>query len=129
LFGAGDAFKLCFKLVAMAEMSALNALHRMQEFPGYFRRLRSPAAAQFKSGDDFPLPRNMPFALGNVPNCCVQSLQQGCPVHTRSLRKPAARLKISTRRRPGSVFPDTMIRGPSPLIDLRFPGSGDLLGN
>jgi hypothetical protein len=48
----------------MAEMSALDALHRKQKLPGYYRRMRSPTTMPFKACQDFPLPLNMPLALG-----------------------------------------------------------------
>jgi hypothetical protein len=63
--------EFCFELVAMAEMSALDALHRMQKLSGYCRRARGPTTLLFKACHDFPLPLNMPFSLGNVPIGCL----------------------------------------------------------
>jgi hypothetical protein len=58
----------------MAEMSALDALHRSQKLSGYSRRLRTPTTPLFKAGHDFPLLLNMPLSLGNVP---IGRLQDG----------------------------------------------------
>jgi hypothetical protein len=55
----------------MAEMSALDALHRMQKLSGYCRRARRLTTLLFKACHDFPLPLNMPFSLGNVPIGCL----------------------------------------------------------
>jgi hypothetical protein len=55
----------------MAEMRALDALHRTQKFSGYSRRMRTPTTPLFKACHDFPLLLNMPLSLGNVPIGCL----------------------------------------------------------
>jgi hypothetical protein len=57
----------------MAEMSALDALHRKQKLSGYCRGSRSAATVLFEACYDFPLPLNMPVALGDVPIGCLQN--------------------------------------------------------
>jgi hypothetical protein len=54
-------------------MSALDALHRKQKLSGYCRGLQSAATVLFKACYDFPLPLNMPAALGDVPIGCLQN--------------------------------------------------------
>lgn len=81
----------------MADMCALDTLHRKQKLSGQRGGLRTGATSLLEACHDFSLPLNMPLSVGNVPICYFESVYQCCPMHGPRLNLSPPRIKIAAK--------------------------------